>query len=116
MTPGFSPKTRCPCSLATPTTSKLAGSTALSRKRSDFGRSGPTSQTGFVALGSKDADYKWVNKIRDGFISIKQFAMDAWKIVSGGNAVDFKWLNTARDYVVAFAKRFQEAFEMLQGS
>lgn len=71
-------------------------------------------QVGLLWEG-KDSDYAWVNKIRDGFIEIKKFAMDAWAVVSGGNAVDFKWLNTARDYVVAFAKRFSEAFEMLQG-
>ncbi|WP_192886382.1 hypothetical protein [Agrobacterium sp. LAD9] len=63
----------------------------------------------------KDADYGWLNTLRDGFVEVRKFAMDAWAVVSGGNAVNFKWLNTARDQVVAFARRFSDAFEMLKG-
>lgn len=62
----------------------------------------------------KDADYQWLNTLRDGFLEVRKFAMDAWAVVSGGNAVDFKWLNTARDQVVAFAGRLQDAFAMLK--
>lgn len=63
----------------------------------------------------KDADYGWLNTLRDGFVQVKAFAMDAWAVVSGGNAKDFQWLNKARDQVVAFARRFSDAFEMLKG-
>lgn len=63
----------------------------------------------------KRADYEWINGIRDAFLQVKAFAMDAWAVVSGGDATKFEWLNKARDQVVAFAKRFQEAFEMLRG-
>lgn len=70
-----------------------------------------------VALlwNGKNSDYAWVNSLRDAFRQVKAFALDAWAVVSGGNATQFEWLNKARDQVVAFAKRFQEAFEMLQG-
>ncbi|GMB82778.1 hypothetical protein NN6n1_35610 [Shinella zoogloeoides] len=70
-------------------------------------------QVGLLWEG-KNSDYAWINAIRDGLISIKDFAVDAWKVVSGGDAVDFTWLNTARDYVVSFATRFQDAFGMLK--
>ncbi|OHV83647.1 hypothetical protein [Rhizobium sp. LCM 4573] len=63
----------------------------------------------------KDSDYGWVNSMRDAFAEVKKFAVDAWAVVSGGNAVDFTWMNTARDQVVAFAKRFADAFDMLKG-
>lgn len=63
----------------------------------------------------KDSDYGWLNTLRDAFREVKKFAMDAWAVVSGGNAKDFEWLNKARDQVVAFAKRFGDAFEMLKG-
>ncbi len=63
----------------------------------------------------KDSDYGWLNKLRDGFVEVKKFAIDAWAVVSGGNATNFDWLNKARDQVVAFAKRFADAFEMLKG-
>jgi hypothetical protein len=62
----------------------------------------------------KDADYGWLNTLRDAFVEVKKFAADAWAVVSGGNAQNFQWLNTARDQVVAFAKRFGDAFGMLQ--
>lgn len=63
----------------------------------------------------KDADYGWLNTLRDAFAQVKAFAMDAWAVVSGGNATNFEWLNKARDQVVAFGRRFQAAFEMLKG-
>lgn len=63
----------------------------------------------------KDSDYGWLNTLRDAFVQVKKFAMDAWAVVSGGNATNFEWLNKARDQVVAFAKRFADAFEMLKG-
>lgn len=63
----------------------------------------------------KNADYAWLNTLRDAFVQVKAFAIDAWAVVSGGDATNFDWLNKARDQVVAFAKRFQEAFEMLKG-
>lgn len=62
----------------------------------------------------KDSDYEWLNKLRDGFVEVKKFAMDAWAVVSGGNATNFDWLNKARDQVVAFARRFSDAFDMLK--
>lgn len=62
----------------------------------------------------KDADYQWLNKIRDAFLEVRKFAVDTWAVLSGGDAVDFKWLNTARDQVVAFATRLQDAFAMLK--
>ncbi|MDX0165762.1 phage tail tape measure protein [Sinorhizobium meliloti] len=62
----------------------------------------------------KNSDYGWLNKLRDGFVEVKKFAIDAWAVVSGGNATNFDWLNKARDQVVAFAKRFADAFEMLK--
>ena len=71
-------------------------------------------QVGLLWEG-KDSDYAWLNTLRDAFVQVKAFAMDAWAVVSGGNATNFDWLNKARDQVVAFAKRFHEAFEMLKG-
>ncbi|MBX5111956.1 hypothetical protein HJB51_28925 [Rhizobium lentis] len=62
----------------------------------------------------KDADYGWLNTLRDAFREVKKFASDAWAVVSGGNAQNFQWLNTARDYVVAFASRISDAFGMLK--
>lgn len=62
----------------------------------------------------KDADYQWLNTIRDAFLEVRKFAVDTWAVLSGGDAVDFKWLNTARDQVVAFATRLQDAFAMLK--
>ncbi len=62
----------------------------------------------------KDSDYAWLNTLRDGFLQVKKFAMDAWAVVSGGNASNFAWLNTARDQVVAFARRLGDAFDMLK--
>jgi hypothetical protein len=62
----------------------------------------------------KDSDYGWLNKLRDGFLEVKKFALDAWAVVSGGNAENFKWLNSARDQVVAFVGRLSEAFGMLK--
>jgi hypothetical protein len=63
----------------------------------------------------KEADYPWLNTLRDAFVQVKAFAMDAWSVVSGGNAVNFGWLNKARDQVLAFARRFSDAFDMLKG-
>ncbi len=63
----------------------------------------------------KDSDYGWLNTLRDAFVEVKKFAVDAWSVVSGGNATNFDWLNKARDQVVAFARRFSDAFEMLKG-
>lgn len=63
----------------------------------------------------QDADYQWLNRIRDAFLEVKKFAVDAWAVVSGGDATNFEWLNKARDQVVAFGQRFQAAFEMLKG-
>ncbi|MFK3962157.1 hypothetical protein ACI2KT_01085 [Ensifer adhaerens] len=62
----------------------------------------------------KDADYAWLNTMRDAFREVKKFAADAWAVVSGGDAANFQWLNKARDQVVAFARRFSDAFEMLK--
>ncbi|MGO7273942.1 hypothetical protein ACCT18_01390 [Rhizobium ruizarguesonis] len=62
----------------------------------------------------KDADYGWLNALRDGFVEVKKFAVDAWAVVSGGNAANFDWLNQARDQVVAFARRFSDAYDMLK--
>lgn len=63
----------------------------------------------------KDSDYGWLNTLRDAFVEVKKFAVDAWAVVSGGTATTFEWLNKARDQIVAFAKRFADAFEMLKG-
>ncbi|WP_186812481.1 phage tail tape measure protein [Sinorhizobium meliloti] len=62
----------------------------------------------------KDSDYGWLNTLRDAFREVKKFALDAWAVVSGGNAANFDWLNKARDQVVAFGRRFADAFEMLK--
>ncbi|MDX1216316.1 hypothetical protein GOL99_12300 [Sinorhizobium medicae] len=62
----------------------------------------------------KDSDYGWLNKLRDGFVEVKKFAIDAWAVVTGGNAQNFQWLNSARDQIVAFAGRLSDAFGMLQ--
>lgn len=73
-----------------------------------------TRQVGLLWEG-QDADYGWLNTMRDAFVEVKKFAIDAWSVVSGGNAVNFDWLNKARDQVVAFARRFSDAFDMLKG-
>ncbi|MFT4163413.1 hypothetical protein [Shinella sp.] len=62
----------------------------------------------------KDSDYGWLNTLRDGFLEVRKFAVDAWAVISGGNASNFEWLNKARDQVVAFARRFADAFDMLK--
>lgn len=72
-----------------------------------------TRQIGLLWDG-KDADYGWLNTLRDAFREVKKFASDAWAVVSGGDAQNFQWLNTARDYVVAFASRISDAFGMLK--
>lgn len=70
-------------------------------------------QVGLIWEG-KDTDYGWLNKLRDGFVEVKKFAVDVWSVVSGGNAANFEWLNKARDQVVAFASRLSDAFGMLK--
>jgi hypothetical protein len=72
-----------------------------------------TKQIGLLWSG-KDSDYKWLNTLRDGFVEVKKFAMDAWSVVTGGNAQNFQWLNSARDQIVAFAARLSDAFGMLK--
>ncbi|MDR6664034.1 hypothetical protein [Rhizobium sp. 1399] len=62
----------------------------------------------------KDSDYPWLNKLRDGFVEVKKFAVDAWAVVTGGDAKNFQWLNSARDQIVAFAGRLSDAFGMLK--
>ena len=62
----------------------------------------------------KDSDYAWLNTLRDGFREVKKFALDAWAVVSGGDAINFTWLNAVRDQVVAFSTRLSDAFDMLK--
>lgn len=62
----------------------------------------------------KDSDYGWLNTLRDAFAEVKKFAVDAWSVVTGGNAQNFQWLNSARDHIVAFASRLSDAFGMLK--
>ncbi|UFS81564.1 MULTISPECIES: hypothetical protein [Rhizobium] len=72
-----------------------------------------TKQIGLLWDG-KDSDYRWLNVLRDGFREVKKFALDAWAVVTGGDAKNFQWLNSARDQIVAFAGRLSDAFGMLK--
>ncbi|WP_428427324.1 hypothetical protein [Pararhizobium sp.] len=67
-----------------------------------------------LLMSGQDSDYAWINKIRDGFLVVKAFAMDAFAVFTGGDAKEFKFMNGLRDQVVAFAGKVREAFEMFK--
>ncbi len=72
-------------------------------------------QVGLLWEG-KDTDYEWLNTLRDAFRSVKAFALDAWKVMSGGDAINFEWMNTFRDKVVAFTQHLKDAFNLFQST
>ncbi|MEF3134623.1 hypothetical protein OS035_24510 [Rhizobium sp. 268] len=66
-------------------------------------------------MSGQDSDYAWVNKIRDYLLQVKAFAVDAWSVITGGDAKDFPFLNTLRDQVKSFAEEFGKAWDMFKG-
>ncbi|MBB3521004.1 hypothetical protein [Rhizobium sp. BK456] len=65
----------------------------------------------------KDADYAWLNTLRDGAISVKNVIMDVWAqivhLVKGENT-DYAWLNKLRDGVVWFSSHLADAFALFR--
>lgn len=66
-------------------------------------------------MSGQDSDYTWVNKIRDYLIEVKAFAVDAWSVITGGDAKDFSWMNTLRDQIVAFGRKLSDAWNLFKG-
>jgi hypothetical protein len=78
-------------------------------------------QIGLIFSGA-DSDWQWLNTVRDGFIAIKDFAKDAFRVLTGGQAETYKWLNTAKqkfdEFVVVlqnFWAKLQEAWQIFYG-
>jgi hypothetical protein len=78
-------------------------------------------QLGLIFSGA-DSDWEWLNTVRDGFIAVKKFATDAFKVLTGGQAETYKWLNTAKqkfdEFVVVlqnFWAKLQEAWQIFYG-
>ena len=68
-----------------------------------------------LLFDGKETDYVWLNGLRDAFIQVKAFAVDAWAVASGGKATDFTWMNGIRDRVVDFTRKLGEALDLVKG-
>ncbi|NKL63294.1 hypothetical protein [Rhizobium leguminosarum] len=68
-----------------------------------------------LLMSGQDSDYKWVNTIRDYLLQVKAFALDAWSVITGGDAKEFPFLNGLRDQVKTFVVEFSKAWDMFKG-
>lgn len=75
-----------------------------------------------LIFSGADSDWEWLNVVRDGFVAVKDFAVDAFRVLTGGQAETYKWLNTAKqkfdEFVVVlqnFWSKLQEAWQIFYG-
>ncbi|MGO7115570.1 hypothetical protein ACCS79_03560 [Rhizobium johnstonii] len=66
-------------------------------------------------LSGGDSDWKWLNKLRDAFLTVKQLAEDTFAVFTGGDAEVFTWMNSLRDAVESLWKKLSDAFDMFVG-
>ncbi|CAN7330209.1 hypothetical protein [Neorhizobium tomejilense] len=65
-------------------------------------------------LSGVDSDWGWLNRVRDAFGWIKALAVDAFSVVTGGQAVNFGWMNEAKAAFTDFMKHVREAWAMFR--